>query len=104
MSPNLPAASLNNLLGYVKAGLSEVLSLIPLITILDAIGVVEQVSLACISDLHLQCLTLEVVRRQDLNMTTVCVFKRIFQKIDQDLFKSYWITLKACRKLAVLPL
>ena len=104
MYTNLTAAPLNDLLADVQSCLKEINALISLVTVFDVARVSEEISLSRVSDLHLERLALEVVRRKYLNMAAVCVFERIFQKIYQDLLESNLVALEACWKLAVLPL
>ena len=59
--PYLATAALNYLLANVQASLHEFDLLI--ITILDAIGIMEVISFASVSDLDLQSLALEVICR-----------------------------------------
>lgn len=61
MCPYLATAALNYLLANVQASLHEFDLLI--ITILDAIGIMEVISFASVSDLDLQSLALEVICR-----------------------------------------
>ena len=102
---NLPAAPLNDLLADVQSCcLLEIKALTPLVAVFDVVRVSEEISFARISDLHLERLPFEVVRRKDLYMAAVRVFERIFQKIDQDLFESNLVALEPCWQFAVLPL
>ena len=62
MCPYLASAALNYLLADVQACLHEV-DLLIMITILDAIVIIELISFASVSDLNLQYFALEVICR-----------------------------------------
>ena len=75
----LPSTPLDNLLAYVKARLNKVDVRLFLITVINASDLIENISFACASDLHLEHLVLEVVSCKDLNMASISVFKRVFE-------------------------
>ena len=79
MCAYLPATPLDNLLAYVQARIDKVDVLIFLITVIDASDIIEHISFACVSDLHLEHLALKVVSCKDLNMASISVFKRVFE-------------------------
>ena len=62
MCSYLASAALNYLLADVQASLHEV-DLLIMITILDAIVIIELISFASVSDLNLEYLALEVICR-----------------------------------------
>ena len=79
MCAYLTATSFDNLLAYVQARVDKVDVLIFLITVINANYVIEHISFACVSDLHLEHLALKVISCKDLNMASISVFKRVFE-------------------------
>ena len=94
MGTNLPAKPLHDLLADVKLGRRFTIRILQITTVFGVAKAVQYIaaiplqlllhwnSLTCVSDVNLQSLILEVVSRKDFDVTTICVFKCVFQKVD----------------------